>query len=69
MRPAEKSSLCPITDVKLIESEFVEAFLANQREGETPTYQKAISVESTKWELLYSTDFDGPPIRDFELEE
>ena len=69
MRPAEKSSLCPITDVKLIESIFVEAFLANKREGESPIYQKATSVEGSKWELLYSTDFDGPPIRDFELEE
>ena len=69
VRLAKKSSLCPITDVRLVESRFVEVFLANQKEGVKPIYQKATSVETKNWALLYSKNFDGPPIRDFELEE
>ena len=69
MKPFEIPSKCPITDVKLVKKEYVEAFLAYQKEGELPTYQRATNVESKNWELLYSKDFDGPPIRDFELEE
>ena len=69
MRPNEKSSLCPITDVRLIESQLVETFLASQTEGETATYQKAAGAESRSLTLFYSRDFDGAPIRDFEFEE
>ena len=62
VKPLEKPSLCPITDVRILEKEKVNEFVSGQAK-----YEQVSPPANTNsnWVLMYSKDYDSPPIRDF----
>ena len=60
--PAEKPFLCPITDVRVVAKDRLDEFEPGQA-----TYEQVSPPEGTEpnWILLYSKDFDSPPVRGF----
>lgn len=66
---ADKSN-CPITDVKLVESQSIASYLV--KDVEKPAYEEApidnFDESLLNWRLIYSREYDSPPIVEFQLE-
>ena len=63
VKPADKSN-CPITDVKLVQSQSIASY--RNKSVDKPAYEEApidnFDKSLLKWRLIYSREYDSPPI-------
>ena len=70
MKSNEKSTACPITDVRIVKKDDkFDEILAILDPVNKLNYVKVDPPADTdaSWVLLYSKDYDSPPIRNFEF--
>ena len=61
----DRPKVCPITDIRIVAKDKVDEFVPGYA---TYTQVNPPAGSNAGWVLLYSKDFDSPPVRDFQFE-